>query len=56
MAMQLFGGLSLFLFGMEKVADSLKAVAGERMKSILAKLTANRFAGAATGTFVTAVI
>ncbi len=56
MAMQMFGGLALFLFGMEQMADALKAVAGERMKSILAKLTANRFAGAATGAFVTAII
>jgi phosphate:Na+ symporter len=56
MAMQLFGGLALFLFGMEQMADALKAVAGERMKSILAKLTANRFMGAVTGAFVTAII
>ena len=39
MAMKLFGGLALFLFGMEQMADALKAVAGERMKIILAKLT-----------------
>jgi phosphate:Na+ symporter len=52
----LFGGLALFLFGMEQMADSLKAVAGERMKLILAKLTTNRFMGAVTGAFVTAVI
>ncbi len=56
MGMQLFGGLALFLFGMEQMADALKAVAGERMKTILAKLTANRFMGATTGAFVTAVI
>jgi phosphate:Na+ symporter len=56
MAMKLFGGLALFLFGMEQMADGLKAVAGERMKLILAKLTTNRFMGAATGAFVTAVI
>ncbi|MEA3290984.1 MAG: Na/Pi cotransporter family protein [Pseudomonadota bacterium] len=56
MGMQLFGGLALFLFGMEQMADSLKAVAGERMKTILEKLTANRFMGAATGAFVTAII
>jgi phosphate:Na+ symporter len=31
-------------------------VAGERMKSILAKLTVNRFAGVGTGAVVTAVI
>ncbi len=56
MAMKLYGGLALFLFGMEQMADSLKAAAGERMKSILARLTANRFMGAITGAFVTAVI
>ncbi|TNF98584.1 MAG: Na/Pi cotransporter family protein [Gammaproteobacteria bacterium] len=56
MAMQLFGGLALFLFGMEQMADALKAVAGERMKTVLAKLTTNRFMGAITGAFVTAVI
>ena len=56
MAMNLLGGLALFLYGMEKMAEALKAVAGERMKLILAKLTTNRFMGAATGAFVTAVI
>ena len=56
MGMTLFGGLALFLFGMEQMADALKAVAGERMKLILAKLTTNRFMGAATGAFVTAII
>jgi phosphate:Na+ symporter len=56
MGMKLFGGLALFLFGMEQMSDSLKAVAGERMKTILAKLTTNRFTGAATGAFVTAII
>ncbi|MCP3868680.1 MAG: Na/Pi cotransporter family protein [Gammaproteobacteria bacterium] len=56
MGMQLFGGLALFLFGMEQMADALKAVAGERMKLILARLTTNRFMGAITGAFVTAII
>ncbi|MES9969297.1 MAG: Na/Pi cotransporter family protein [Candidatus Thiodiazotropha sp.] len=56
MGMKLFGGLALFLFGMEQMADALKAVAGARMKGILAKLTTNRFMGAVTGAFVTAVI
>jgi phosphate:Na+ symporter len=56
MGMGLFGGLALFLFGMDQMADALKAVAGERMKDILARLTTNRFMGAITGAFVTAVI
>ncbi|UCB55813.1 MAG: Na/Pi cotransporter family protein [Thiotrichales bacterium] len=56
MGMRLFGGLALFLFGMEQMAAALKAVAGERMKIILARLTTNRFMGAVTGAFVTAII
>ena len=56
MGMQLFGGLAIFLFGMEEMASALKKVAGDRMKTILAKLTTNRFMGMLTGAFVTAVI
>jgi len=54
--MGLLGGLAIFLFGMELMADALKAAAGDRMRSILAKLTTNRFMGVITGAFVTAVI
>ncbi len=56
MVIQLLGGLALFLFGMEQMADALKSVAGKRMKNILARLTANRLMGAFTGAFITAVI
>ncbi len=56
MTVGLLGGLALFLYGMDMMADALKAVAGERMKNILAKLTANRFLGVLTGAFVTAII
>jgi phosphate:Na+ symporter len=56
MGMQLFGGLAIFLFGMEQMAVALKKVAGDRMKTILAKLTTNRIMGLFTGAFVTAII
>ncbi len=56
MVMQLAGGLCLFLYGMEKMSDSLKAVAGDRMKDILAALSNNRFMGMVTGAIVTAII
>ena len=56
MGMQLFGGLAIFLFGMEQMAESLRKVAGNRMKDVLGKLTTNRFTGVLTGAFVTAVI
>lgn len=52
----LLGGLAIFLFGMDQMTDGLKAVAGERLRTILQRLTANRWAGLATGAGVTAVI
>ena len=56
MGIGLLGGLALFLYGLDLMADALKAVAGERMKDILASLTSNRFLGAVTGAVVTAII
>ena len=56
MGIGLFGGLALFLFGMEQLTGGLKAAAGEQMKFILAKLSSNRVTGAVTGALVTAVI
>jgi len=50
------GGLAIFLFGLEQLSAGLKAVAGEKLKTILAKLTSNRFLGMVTGAFVTAII
>ncbi len=50
------GGLALFLYGMRKMTESLKVVAGARLKSMLARLTTNRFTGALAGAGVTAVI
>jgi phosphate:Na+ symporter len=52
----LLGGLALFLFGIDQMSGALKAVAGDRMKVILARLTTNRVTGALTGALVTAVI
>lgn len=52
----LFGGLALFLYGMQKMSDGLKAAAGESMKTLLSKLTTNRFMAAITGCLVTAVL
>ncbi|NVK19137.1 MAG: Na/Pi cotransporter family protein [Methylocystaceae bacterium] len=52
----LAGGLALFLFGLEQLSAGLKAVAGEKMKLVLGKLTSNRFIGMFTGAFVTAII
>ncbi len=42
MIMGLFGGLAIFLFGMDQMTSTLKAVAGDGMKRVLARLTTNR--------------
>lgn len=52
----LIGGLCLFLFGMNVMSGGLERVGGNRMESILEKLTSNRFAAVAVGAGITAVI
>ncbi len=54
--MSLFGGLALFLAGLELLSEGLKKATGSALKVALARLTTNRFAGAITGAFVTAVL
>lgn len=53
---KLLGGLALFLYGMQMMSTNLEAAAGNRMKDILEKLTANRFMGVIVGAVITAVI
>lgn len=52
----MLGGLALFLFGMEQMSHALKAIAGNGLRIILARLTTNRFTGAAAGAIVTSII
>ena len=52
----LFGGLAIFLFGMNMMSDSLQKVAGERMRTILGMLTKNPVLGVISGALVTAVL
>ena len=52
----LLGGLALFLYGMQMMSTNLEAVAGNRMKQILERLTANRFLGVLVGAGITAII
>ena len=54
--LSLLGGLALFLYGMQMMSNGLEAAAGNRMKKILEKLTANRFLGVVVGAVITAVI
>lgn len=52
----LIGGLGLFLYGMKLMGDGLENAAGEKLKSIVEKVTSNRLIGVAIGAFVTAII
>ena len=52
----IFGGLGLFLYGMKLMGDGLENMAGEKLKSILEKITSNRLIGVLVGTVVTAII
>lgn len=52
----LLGGLALFLMGMKMMSDGLEQTAGDKMKTVLEKLTSNRFLGVGVGAGITAVI
>lgn len=52
----LFGGLALFLFGMNLMSESLQKAAGERMKKVLGMLTSNPVKGVLAGAIATAVL
>ncbi len=52
----LLGGLTFFLYGMEKMSEGLKKTAGNKMRTILSTLTQNRVVALVVGAFVTMVI
>ena len=52
----MIGGLSLFLFGMNVMGSALERRAGSSLRTLLGKLTTNRFLGFLTGLAVTAII
>ena len=55
-ALNLIGGLSLFLFGMSVMGQALERRAGGSLRTLLEKMTSNKFTGLLTGLVVTAVI
>jgi len=56
LTMQLFGGLALFLGGLDVLSEGLKLAAGNTLRTVLQKLTVNRFLGAITGAVVTGIL
>ncbi|MDC0584421.1 Na/Pi cotransporter family protein [Bacteroidales bacterium] len=54
--LKLLGSLGFFLYGMKLMSESLQRVAGDRMRTILAAMTANKFRGILTGFLITAIV
>ena len=54
--LEMIGGLCLFLFGMNLMGQALERRAGSGLRTLLRKLTTNRFTGFLTGLLVTAII
>lgn len=52
----LFGGLAVFIFGMNMMSECLQKAAGEKMKTILSMLTRNPVLGVLAGALTTAVL
>lgn len=52
----MFGGLALFLYGMNALGDGLAKLSGGRLEKILEKLTSSKIKGVLLGAVVTAAI
>ncbi len=52
----LLAGVGVFIFGMNLMSSSLQKVAGPGMKTLIGRITNNRFAGVGIGAGVTALI
>lgn len=50
------GGLGMFIYGMQIMAQGLEHAAGNKMKALLEALTKNKLLGVLLGAFITAVI
>ncbi len=53
---QFIGGLGMFLYGMNAMADGLQKSAGSRMQQLLSVLTSNKLLGVLVGAGITAII
>jgi len=50
------GGLALFLYGLRMLSDALKRAAGERMRSLLERLTGKAYRGAIVGALTSGIL
>ncbi len=52
----LIGSVGMFLYGMKLMSEGLQKAAGNKLRDILALMTNNKFLGALTGIFITALV
>lgn len=52
----LIGSVGMFLYGMKLMSEGLQKAAGNKLRNILAMMTNNKFVGALTGIFITALV
>lgn len=53
---EIIGSLSLLIYGMKIMSESLQKMAGSQLRRILGAMTTNRFTGILTGTFITCAV
>lgn len=56
MLFKFIGGLGMFLYGMDAMADGLQKSAGNKLQQLLGALTSNRLMGVLLGAGITAII
>lgn len=56
MSAKVIGGLGIFLLGMKQMSEGMQAMAGDKMRALIRKLTDNRFIATGVGAAITALI
>ncbi len=54
--LHVLGALGIFIFGMKLMSESILKLSGDKLRAIMSSMTTNRFAGVATGFFITCVV
>ncbi len=54
--LKVLGALGIFIFGMKMMSESILKLSGEKLRAIMGSMTTNRFAGIATGFFITCLV
>ena len=52
----LIGSVSMLMYGLKVMSESLQKMAGSRLSNVLGTMTTNRFTGVLTGAFITAAV